>query len=161
TATLNTGLFASATGATTNVALRASASGGTANYALITVGGNVGIGDSTPDVGLDVEFSSSAFIAGFTNTSGADNNDGIFIQISDGGVTTNNDIIELRNSAGTVIGQLEAVTNATSQFTGTSDARLKQSIVEYNGGLSVVRGMQVRNYEFIEDPNHETHIGFI
>jgi len=55
------------------------------------------------------------------------------------------------NSAGTTIGRIEAASNTTTTFTGSSDARLKQNPTEFDG-LAIIAAMQPREFEWISNP---------
>lgn len=55
------------------------------------------------------------------------------------------------NSAGTVIGRIEAATNTTTTFTGSSDSRLKQDPQTFNG-MDLIMQMIPRDFEWKSNP---------
>ena len=56
-----------------------------------------------------------------------------------------------KNSSGTVIGRIEAASNTTTSFTGSSDERLKQNSTSF-GGLKLIEQMIPREYEWKSNP---------
>jgi len=56
-----------------------------------------------------------------------------------------------KNSSGTVIGRIEAASNTTTAFTGTSDERLKQNPTSFSG-LELIEQMIPREYEWKSNP---------
>lgn len=55
------------------------------------------------------------------------------------------------NSSGTIIGRIEAATNTTTTFTGSSDSRLKQNPSSFNG-LELVNRIIPKEFEWISNP---------
>lgn len=64
------------------------------------------------------------------------------------------------NSSGSGVGSIQTTNTGTAYIT-TSDQRLKQNIVDTNNGLQVLNNIKVRDFDFIDDQNHETVQGFI
>jgi hypothetical protein len=56
-----------------------------------------------------------------------------------------------KNSSGTVIGRIEAASNTTTAFTGSSDERLKQNPTIFSG-LELIEQMIPREYEWKSNP---------
>lgn len=55
------------------------------------------------------------------------------------------------NSSGTVIGRIEAASNTTTTFTGSSDARLKQNPASFDA-LDLIAQMEPKEYEWKSNP---------
>jgi hypothetical protein len=58
-----------------------------------------------------------------------------------------------KNSSGTVIGRIEAASNTTTSFTGSSDERLKQNPTSFSG-LYLIEQMIPREYEWKSNPGN-------
>lgn len=63
------------------------------------------------------------------------------------------------NSAGTTIGRIEAASNTTSTFTGSSDARLKTNIANFDA-LDVIQKMKPVSFEWKSNPGKRDR-GFV
>ena len=57
------------------------------------------------------------------------------------------------NSSSSVIGRIEASSNTTTSFTGSSDSRLKTNPTDFNG-LQIVANIIPREYEWISNPGN-------
>lgn len=73
--------------------------------------------------------------------------------------STNKIFYECVNSSGTSIGKIAGLTNTTTAFTGTSDARLKQNIASFSA-LDTISALNPVEFEWKSDPGQKSH-GFI
>jgi len=124
--------------------------------------GNVGIGDVTPSVTLDVSgTATSDFVTAVTNLDTAATADGLSIAI---GPATNpgtgNSFISFKDGSGAVIGQVQGDGAGGVTYNQTSDARLKENVVAYSDALTAVNAMRVMRYNMITAPGRE-QVGFI
>ena len=116
---------------------------------MINSGGNVGIGDTSPDYRLDVEGDDAgAYIGHFTNAGNDANRYGIGIQAgaNDGSGTTY--YVSAFDGDGNSVGWT-ANTSGTFALTDVSDKRLKENIRDTEiKGLDAVSSMKVRDFEW-------------
>lgn len=103
---------------------------------------------------------SSDTIAMFRNLNAGTNADGIDIRIGpEANPGTSNNFINFRDGDNTLVGQVEGNGSGGIQYTTTSDARLKENVVDYRGALSLIGDMRVRQYNIIGSGKSE--VGFL
>ncbi|NTW90069.1 MAG: hypothetical protein HGB37_04155, partial [Candidatus Moranbacteria bacterium] len=121
-------------------------------------GGNVGIGDSTPDYRLDVEAdAATSYAASIFNDGDDANRYGLLIQsgADSGGTGT---LVQFMDGDGTDVGEI-TFNGTTTTYSTSSDRRLKDDIRDTHYTLADLNRVQVRDYEFTEDGMTST--GFI
>ncbi len=129
----------------------------------IDTSGNVGIGEASPGYPLDVQHDAATdtFVANFFNDGGDDGDDGIIIQAcADSNPTSGCELISFLDGDGTAVGSVAGDGAGGISFNQTSDARLKENIVTYEGALAALRQIRVAQYNMKSAPGR-TQIGFI
>ena len=129
----------------------------------ITATGKVGIGTTSPARTLHVN-SSDANVASFEGHQGegvvisSGTNGQIDIIGYDDGASSYNTLVVRAASAGATFGTNGVV---SGDFNDTSDVALKENITDINGGLSIIKQLQPRNFDW-KDTNKKNGIaGFI
>lgn len=138
--------YASILGTNNSTALQL-ASGGIVGLTLLP-GGNVGINQTSPTAAKLVIY--SALETG---------EPGLYILDTD--ASTGSPYVNFQNSLGNNAGGIVHNGTATVSYSTTSDQRLKENIVNTHYGLSDLMNIQVSDFDFISDPNHQTVNGFI
>lgn len=133
-----------------------------ATYSALFTGGNVGIGDATPERKLDVEGdAASNYIASFFNDGNNANRYGIEIQggADDGSGTTY--YLNALDGDGTQVGYI-ARSGGTFALTDVSDRRTKTNIQNTDmDAMEILTGLRVVDFNRLSDPNGAVITGFI
>ncbi len=74
---------------------------------------------------------------------------------------TGSDFSSFIRPDGTKIGDIDQNSATTVAFNTSSDARLKENIVDFSGGLATVLSMKARKFNFKADPSKRELTGFI
>ena len=115
----------------------------------ISASGNVGIGTATAGTvasRLDVVF-----------TGGAGTEFGVEWRPANDGTTYQ----YFDNAAGTGVGTINQNGTTGVNYNTTSDRRIKENIKDTHYGLADLMKLNIRDFDFIEDPTHATITGFI
>ena len=132
----------------------------------LLVGGALGIGGPTSFYDFRLVKSTSYFIASFENTGGTNASEGINILAGSntgGGAS----FIEFTKpgDAGLpdveIIGSIKQSGADGVSYNATSDRRIKENIVGTHFGVDDLMRIQVRDFEFIRDPENRSNTGFI
>ena len=135
------------------------------NYSIL--GGNVGIGTTTPLNLLDVNGQARVGSSGTTCTdtvalcdiyTGGGTQWGIELKPTTTGATY---AVAFTNSGGVSQGSITITGSGATAFNTSSDRRLKENIVPTLRGLDELSKVQVEDFNFISDPKKERVQGFI
>ncbi|GAA3991316.1 tail fiber domain-containing protein [Hymenobacter antarcticus] len=169
---------------TTSVNLYLAANGAVTNQFVLTNGGNVGIGTSTPAQKLDVAgnavvsgrvgigttapqsdleiISAGAIVASLTTTAG--NPNGVLtinVPANNTGCAGCSELIQF-NRPGVSIGSITMNSNISGvNYNTTSDKRLKEHIGRTRFGLADLLKIEVKDYHFIGQPTTARSTGFL
>ena len=119
--------------------------------------GNVGIGTSSPSAKLDVR--GTAYISSTVNQE-------FYGQTEIGTIIKNTwstpaaGFIRFNNSAGNKAGDITHTGTTTVSYNTSSDYRLKENVVDIADGITRVKQLSPRRFNFIEDPD-KTVDGFL
>lgn len=80
---------------------------------------------------------------------------GIGVQYSGDTDCTGGYFVRCFNSSGTTVGRIEAASNTTTSFTGSSDERLKDNASDFNG-LDILLKLKPREFEWKSNPGRRT-----
>ncbi|MFA6274139.1 MAG: tail fiber domain-containing protein, partial [Candidatus Paceibacterota bacterium] len=124
--------------------------------------GSVGIGVAVPGAKLDVQTdSASGYVAKFFNDGNNVNRYGILIQAGeDTPGASDNIFIQFNDGDGTDLGSY-CYSGGGLGACSPSDERLKENISDTLVGLNDLMQIQVRDFSFISDENHNMIHGFI
>ena len=131
-----------------------------ADPVLSIKGGNVGIGDTTPDYKLDVEGNAATFMLNVYNDGGSADRYGIRTQTGTDDGSGTSYVLGVYDGDGDLEGGLRIVAGTFALY-NNSDIRLKQNIrdTEING-LDIINKLRVRDFEFKKLPEIQK-IGFV
>lgn len=136
-----------ATGTTTGFALSASMAGTEKTLLSSNVNGTVVVTDGATGNG-------SLFVDNVSATA-SQTSYGVGIQYSVDTDCTGGYFIRCFNSAGTTVGRIEAASNTTTTFTGSSDERLKQNPSDFDA-LAIVAKLLPKEFEWKSNPGLRT-----
>ncbi|GEM_PF-2783063 len=129
----------------------------------ITTGGDIGIGQTSPTIRLQVEDDvASSYAAHFFNDGDNANRYGISVQGGDDdGTTGTTYYLTALDGDGGAVGYLQN-NSGTFEIAQESDARLKTSITETEySGLDLIKSLRVVDFNWKENPESEKETGFI
>jgi len=130
------------------------------NGARTTAGVGFQIDDASTTLATVMQINASAITTGIAQKISATLlTTGAALEI-DAGTTTGNIYARFIDGA-TVQGSITNAVGAAVAYNTSSDARLKENIVDTAFGLDSVLAIKVRDYNFISDPNHTVVNGFV
>lgn len=145
----------------TNLAYRFYTDGGNIEAFNILDNGNVGIGTNAPTAKFQVvDNTASDYAAEFFNDGGNANRFGIQIQAGVDSGIGGGTLIQFRDGDGDDVGEITFVGTTTTYGT-SSDARLKENITSSSRSITDIMNINIRDYQFINDPTNKTYTGFI
>jgi hypothetical protein len=137
--------------------------GTSSNVVTLTAEAEVGIGTSDPTYLLDMHGSDSVLEAArIFNTYNGNNADGLQVQIGyTGDLGSGNNFMTFAKGSGTgtLIGQIEGDGSGGVVYQTSSDARLKENVVDTRYGLEDIMQVKVRDFNFIGSDSTTT--GFV
>ncbi len=102
------------------------------------------------------------YISKFINNGDSTDRTGLLIQtgLSDQTAAQTSTLIQFNDADGDSVGSI-TFGSSTTAYNTTSDRRLKENIVDSDLGLSTLMQIQVRDFNFINDPENKKVQGFI
>jgi hypothetical protein len=128
----------------------------------ITDAGKVGIGMTNPTRLLDISTSdtSNTSPVRIVNSGNANTANGLAISAGSNSVSGAN-LITFTRPDGTQIGSITQNAATTVAFNTTSDQRLKENIKDTSYGVLDLMKINIRDFDYKNDPNHKTVNGFV
>ena len=131
----------------------------------IGANGRVGLGNSNPRARLEVTGTNSASVGGdgvirAYNTTNNHAADGIDVQLNRTNPGGNNSFVVFRDGSNSVIGHIHGNGGGSITYSYTSDARLKENVVDTTYGLEDLMNLQVRDFNYISAPT-KIQTGFV
>jgi len=135
---------------------------GTGDYFTIEPGGEVGIGDSSPDYLLDVEGNVASSVASFFNDGNLTTRAGLIVQVGvdDYTAASTSTLLAFNDGDGTAVGSITFGSSLTAYNT-TSDIRLKENVVDTALSIDDLMNVQIRDFTWISDKDKKLSHGFI
>lgn len=101
------------------------------------------------------------YVAQINEVSNAAGSEVLMIRGGQTSYTAPSTLITFRRYDGTNIGSVQQNSSSSVAFNTTSDARLKENIIDSSLGLDIINQIKVREYSYISDGNHTMQQGMI
>lgn len=148
-----------------NVALQLTAQNGTTgNYAMLVPSGNVGIGSgASSPVNLLLVSGATGSTApiGVLNSSGSAGSAGINISTGQNSFSAPSTFLAFFRPDTTQIGSVTQSSSTQVAYNTSSDARMKENVIDTSKGLTDLLKIKVKDFNFINDANKQKITGFI